>query len=857
MHSNFKDPSSVEFTLIAHPSALGALDAAITKSVRVAVDTETHNAITLDDGTWASLRVVSVAVKYEDGTYEAFVVDVRDVSTAALAPVLSKITVADAWNANFDERILRLAGCPVALWRDAMLTDGILHAGSPGFNFWHPLSWASVRYLGVEMTGKGSTQISFNANSDLTEEQVAYAASDAVITIWVAEELDRLTSQAGLSVAVDNEQAARPFILAMMENGFYFAADEWNDEVVEFHKESLANSLRLMAELSGGSELTLFGSSDKPTWDPNSDVAIRKALNTYAEAAVRAYNGGELLGETDRVNKVALQQIDNPLARVILEYRNHSKITTTYGENLNKYIASDGRIHARYFQGGVVSTGRLSSEEPSAQNLAPQMKTYIRPAGPGQGAATKKVFVHADLSQAEVRVLAQLADEKNLIELFKLGGDFHTLNAGKMFQTDMDQLKLKSPETFIKYRSTTKSTSFGIPYGLAPSTLATTLTVDMGIPTTSQEARGHIQTYLKTNMSVDGYLKERDAFIRRLSENPPDVDWVSTFELYDLRQRADTQVREFRNRTHRKPSMRELSIALMDDYQIRDLLAKKDGVEADAGAVEAERQRQVDELIWAYNFTAPVVLLPDGNPLAWESRTASNRRRIFQVPVDRVSDGEKGKLEGILTNFALTVALTEKAAGADMRDRFATMYNIKLPSGINRCPQRPGEDAAAYRSRSYSFRSTEKAEVLKAFGGANKWLRRELLNFLITEMGREAVEKFLLRPALSACISSMTNQYRNHPIQGMVADIMFEAMGDIISDLKKFEGAFPVQQVHDSVAIECYPADAEAISQMVNRRLEDAMSKWCPKVVAKADTDIRTTLSDSDALTIEQLNSMF
>lgn len=850
-----RNPSEVKNTFIDSAEKLPILSEAISKSVRVAVDTETHKGSSFFDGIWSALRVISLAVKYADNTYEAFVIDYRDIDSSDLAPVMASIEVADAWNADFDDRVMKLASVPIKKWADAKFGDGVLHTGFAGFEFWHALSWAAMRYLKIEMTGKGTTQTSFDGTTDLTQEQIRYAADDAIITLWLAEKIDEVVEEAGLTTALANENAARPLILGMMENGFPFDSKRWDVESVQVHKKAAEDALETVAELTGGGALTLFGQDNTPSWDIGSDKDLKANLNRYAEEAVREYCKGALLQATDKVDKMALKQIKHPLAKAVLDYREHSKVVSTYGDNLNQYIQPDGRVHALYRQGGIVATARLASEKPNAQNLDPGMKAYSIPSDrvDSKGNKRKRVNVHADLSQAEVRVITELANEPNLRSLFEQGGDFHTLNAGKMFQVDMSTL---DPETFARYRSTTKGTSFGIPYGLGASALATNLSVNMQVPTTVQEAREHISAYLKANPMVAKWLDERDNFIKNLADNPPAVDWVATFELFDLFKKATEKRKMFKVQTKRFPSTQELSELLMTDSEIKDKLSSTLNRSVTQEDIDEERSKQCDEIIWALNFQAPVALGFDGNPISWESRTKTGRRRVFTVPVDRVSRSQKGQFEGILTAFALNVATTDKPVGAGYRDEFAALHNLNLPKGVNRCVKSPNETPAQYRSRLNDFRRKERLEVVKTFEGANRWLKRELVNFLIGKMGAENVGKFLLTPALSEQIKSMSNQYRNHPIQSLVADIMFEAMANVHEALKPFEDAFAIQQVHDSLVIECYIEDAKAIMVIVKNALEQSLSKWCPSVVAKADVDVRTSLSDKSALSDEQLSLM-
>lgn len=373
------NPDTYPVVFINNENHLSALAAKLAKATRVAVDTETHAAVQFEDGLWAALRVISIALKMPDDSYEAYVIDVRDMPSKPLSDVMATITMADAWNANFDDRVLDLAGCNVQEWRDAMLSDGLLHSGASGFEFWHGLAFAAKKYLGVDLAGKGTTQTSYDGTSDLTEEQIRYPGFDALVTLRVAEHIDNLVTLAGLDIPVNLEQKARPFILEMTKRGIPFQMPLWREKVLAEHIVGLKDAQSELASLTGGSDSNLFGESENPTWNPDSDAQAREALNTWATDAVKAFTGGRLLAKTDKLDKTALKQIKHPITEALLRYRNHAKLLSTYGENLEGFVGADGRIRPRYKQGGVVATGRLASDKPNAQNFSPLMKSYFRP----------------------------------------------------------------------------------------------------------------------------------------------------------------------------------------------------------------------------------------------------------------------------------------------------------------------------------------------------------------------------------------------------------------------------------------------------------------------------------------------
>ncbi len=132
MPAPLRRPDEVATTPITRSEQMSQLGDAIERSTRLALDTETHDGRLLD-GISASLWVVSLCSEMPDDTEQAMVVDVRDIPQPVCAATFGRITQADAWNANFDDRVMALHGAPVRVWRDAMLSDALLHAGLPGF----------------------------------------------------------------------------------------------------------------------------------------------------------------------------------------------------------------------------------------------------------------------------------------------------------------------------------------------------------------------------------------------------------------------------------------------------------------------------------------------------------------------------------------------------------------------------------------------------------------------------------------------------------------------------------------------------------------------------------------------------
>lgn len=182
---------------------------------------------------------------------------------------------------------------------------------------------------------------------------------------------------------------------------------------------------------------------------------------------------------------------ENPVIDCILEYRTLTKLKSTYCEGLLKAIQPDGRIHTSFNQ-VETRTGRISSLEPNLQNipirteLGREMRKFFI-------ASDGDVLVDADYSQIELRVLADLANDENMINAFNSGADIHTSTAAQVFNM---------PEEFVtkQMRSSAKAVNFGIVYGIGAFSLAK----DIGV--SRKEAQEYIDNYLATYSGVRKYM---------------------------------------------------------------------------------------------------------------------------------------------------------------------------------------------------------------------------------------------------------------------------------------------------------------------------------------------------------------
>ena len=182
---------------------------------------------------------------------------------------------------------------------------------------------------------------------------------------------------------------------------------------------------------------------------------------------------------------------DYPIVSEILEYRQLTKLKSTHADGLALCIAPDGRIHSTFNQ-TITATGRISSTEPNLQNIPIRMelgrlirKVFV----PKEG----YVFIDADYSQIELRVLAHMSGDQNLIAAYQHAEDIHRITASQVFHTPLEEV------TDLQRRNA-KAVNFGIVYGISSFGLSQDLSI------TRKEAEGYIASYFETYPGIKIFL---------------------------------------------------------------------------------------------------------------------------------------------------------------------------------------------------------------------------------------------------------------------------------------------------------------------------------------------------------------
>lgn len=184
---------------------------------------------------------------------------------------------------------------------------------------------------------------------------------------------------------------------------------------------------------------------------------------------------------------------EHPVVGMVLNYRTLSKLNSTYCEGLLKVIGEDGRIHSSFNQ-TETRTGRISSTDPNLQNipvrteLGREMRKFFN-------ARNGWMLVDADYSQIELRVLADISKDENMVKAFIENQDIHAITASQVFDMPLDYVT-------SQMRSKAKAVNFGIVYGIGAYSLAK----DIGV--SNKEAKNYIDSYLRHYSGIDRYMKE-------------------------------------------------------------------------------------------------------------------------------------------------------------------------------------------------------------------------------------------------------------------------------------------------------------------------------------------------------------
>jgi DNA polymerase-1 len=449
------------YDLIVSVKQLDAVAQAVRQAARVALDTETTGL----DPIWDRPRLLQLAIP----SGRVFVIDIQAVGNmTALAKALSGTTVI-AHNALFDLNMLQQhCGLKPQKVRCAMtaarLLDGGLHLRVKDY-----CSLASVaeRYLGLRMDKTLQTS---NWAGTLTVAQIQYAAADVKNLFRLHDTLEIEIEKNGLAAAYAIECDLIPVLVEMYAAGVGFNKERW----LELVSEREAEMARLKASLS----------QQIGDVNPNSHAklkAVLQALGCEIEGT-----GAEELGP----------YMDRPYVQDLLEYRHIASFVRGPGRKIAKILGGQegNRVHAA-MNPSSAPTGRLSCSKPNLLAL-PKEAAVRRCIEPTSG----HLFVCADYSAIELRVVADLTQDPRMLEVFKNSGDPHRATAALLLNKPQDAVTKAE-------RQRAKAVNFGFVFGMGAQRFVQYARSDYGVVMSLEEATNFRNLYLDAYAAIAKWHK--------------------------------------------------------------------------------------------------------------------------------------------------------------------------------------------------------------------------------------------------------------------------------------------------------------------------------------------------------------
>ncbi len=475
---------AIQVVTVTDQSELDALRQKLESADWIALDTET----TSTDPMRCMLVGISLAVEPGQGFYipighqRSPQLD-WPLVRSALQPVLEdpakKIT---GHHLKFDCLVFSRYGLnPANLAFDTMLAEWLLDSSSRRLG----LKEMALAYLNVEMThieeliGKGKNQISM-AEVPL-EKAALYAAADAEVTLRLTGLLrEKLTAQGMNKLMEEMEMPLVPVLIAMEQAGIGLDVDflrAMSAELAERQREieaQIQQAVGMPFNLNSTQQLSNILFKNLQLVPP--DRGKKTASGHYSTSA-------EVLEEL---------RGKHPVVDLILEYRELSKLKSTYLDALPAQINPEtGRVHTSYSQTGSV-TGRLASSDPNLQNI-PIRTELGRQVRKAFVAAPGQVLLSVDYSQIELRIVAHMAQDQTMIAAFRAGQDIHAATAAAIFRVPIEQVSKDQ-------RRQAKAVNFGLIYGMSAFGLS------RGTDLTLAEAENFVKAYFEQFPGVKSYL---------------------------------------------------------------------------------------------------------------------------------------------------------------------------------------------------------------------------------------------------------------------------------------------------------------------------------------------------------------
>jgi len=453
----------------------------------IAVDTETTSL----DYMVADLVGISVAVEAGSAAYIPFGHDYlgapqqlsRETVLNAIKPILQNPEIKKVGqNLKYDISVLAQQGIDLqGIAFDTMLESYVLDSVATR----HDMASLAQHYLGkqtisfTEIAGKGASQLTFNQIA--LEQAGPYAAEDADITLGLHQALwPQVQAELPLKTLFEEIELPLVSLLSRIERTGALVDDTLLFQQSQELAERLAE-LETQAWDLAGQQFNL--ASPKQL----AEILFEKLEMPIVKKTAK----GAPSTKEEVLQELAL---DYPLPKVLLEHRGLAKLKSTYTDKLPIMInPTTKRIHTSYHQAGT-ATGRLSSSDPNLQNI---------PVRTAEGRRVRQAFIAspgskliaADYSQIELRIMAHLSADQNLLKAFELGRDIHSATAAEVFAVGLDQVTADQ-------RRSAKAINFGLIYGMSAFGLSRQLNIGR------KQAAEYIDLYFERYPGVQRYMNQ-------------------------------------------------------------------------------------------------------------------------------------------------------------------------------------------------------------------------------------------------------------------------------------------------------------------------------------------------------------
>lgn len=515
----------------------------------------------------------------------------------ALRPVLTGDIPKVAHNAKYDYTILDRYGLRVApITFDTMIAEWLC---DPASRFKGLKGLTSLR-LGIQMTeiteliGKGSKQKTF-AEVPI-EDAAPYGAADADMTLRLVEPLKAELAQKGQADLMEMEMQLMPVLADMEQAGVGVDLDIFAQLSQEL--ETRLTEVEAQIHDIAGHPFNINSTQQL------SDVLF-KELNLPHER-LRKTKSGHFSTAADVLDSLKASD-ETGIINLVLEQRELGKLKSTYVDALPEMVTkSTGRIHTRFNQTGSV-TGRLASENPNLQNI-PIRTELGRQIRRGFVARPGHLFVAADYSQVELRILAHISGDKTLREAFWADQDIHRTTAAAVYHIPIE-------EVTFEQRRFAKAVNFGLMYGMGAYRLARDSELTLA------EAEDYIKAYFERLPGVLDYLEKTKKLARKQGFVETLLGRRRYFPVFQRkggarnRQAIARAEREAINHPIQgtaadiiKIAMIRLHQALVADYEARMILQVHDELllEVPEAEVEAVKSLVVDTMSNAFELVVPL-----------------------------------------------------------------------------------------------------------------------------------------------------------------------------------------------------------------------------------------------------------